>query len=461
MKRSIGFILLLIWACPGAVRADYWQRFTIGSGGAQMTQVAVGGGRNDGVQRVYAPNMDHHLYEFSDSAGQWYKRDVGSAGDLMTYATVGWGRNDTINRVYGTSNDYNIWEYSYQRSGDSWVRGLVGSGTLYMNTVRIGFGRNDTIQRVYGGCYDGTVYECTYEGTGWAQSSFPGAPYIDDISIGPGRNDSINHRVFNRVYTAGYLGQLVESTYDSTGWHSSTIWGGSGLEAVTLGRGRLVDSLSDRTVHVYIGALNGGVYELSYEGGAWVSRLVGLGGGGMYSLDIGPGRGDNINRLYAACDNGVIYEFTYSAGGWIQDTIGSTYQFAGGVVVGHQEVDGVYATSYDNYAYGFRYHHVGVASQGSSSPIEHGLCLSALPNPFLNRLTIAFYMDREEAVTLDIYGLDGRRIRRLLDGRLSPGRHQMVWEGRSETGLRLSSGLFFARLKTSSRSEMIRLLKLE
>lgn len=456
MKRSIGLILLLVWAFPGAVRAGWWQRFTIGSGGGRMTQVAVGGGRNDGFQRVYAPNMDHHLYEFSDSAGQWYRRDVGSAGDIMTYATVGRGRNDTINRVYGTSNDYNIWEYTYQQVGDFWVRELVGSGTLYMNAVRIGLGRNDTIQRVYGGCFDGYIYECTRQGNGWAQASFFGASRTDDIAIGPGRSDSVN-----RVYSAGYYGDLIESTYESGGWTSAIIWRGSALQAVTVGKGRLMDTLSDRREHVYIGAMNGGVYELSYEGGSWVTRIIGLGGGGMYSVDIGPGRGDFKNRVYAACDNGRIYEFTYSGGGWIQDTVGSTYQFAGGVVVGRLEVDGVYATSYDNFAYGFRYQPSGVASQESPSPTEQELRLSALPNPFLTRSTLSFFLDREEAVTLDIYNLEGRRIRRLLNQRLSPGRHQVVWDGSDPAGLPVSPGLYFVRLHASSMTETARLMKLE
>lgn len=458
MKRSIGVILLLVWACPGYIRAGWWERFTIGSGGGRMTQVAVGSGRNDGVQRVYAPNMDCHLYEFSDSAGQWYRRDVGSAGDIMVYATVGYGRNDTIDRVYGTSNDYNVWEFTYQDSGDFWVRELLGGGTLYMNAVRIGYARNDTIRRVYGGCFDGYVYEFTRQGNGWAQTSFFGAAHTIDVAIGPGRSDLVN-----RVYSAGYDGDLIESSSESGGWTSSIIWRGSELEAVTVGQGRFVDSLSDSRDHVYIGALNGGVYELVYEGGSWVTDLVGLGGGGIYSVDIGPGRGDGKNRVYAACDNGKIYEFTYSGGNWIQDTVGSAYQFAGGVVVGRGEVRNmVFATSYDNFVYGFRYHpEVGISSQEKSSPTERASRLSALPNPFRTRSLLSFVLDREEPVTLDIYGLDGRKIRSLINQRLSPGRHQVIWNGSNPSGSYVFSGLYFVRLRTSSRNETTRLLKLE
>jgi hypothetical protein len=400
--------------------------------------------------------MDGHIYEFSDSAGQWYRRDVGFAGDVMHYVNVGRGRNDSLLRVYGGSADYNVWEYTYNNQGDFWTREILGGGNLYMCAVCIGKARNDTIQRVYGGCFDGYVYEFTRQGNGWIQALIPGAPRIDDIAVGPGRGDSVIH-----IYSAGYYGDLVESTYDSLGWTSRTIWSGSGLQSVAVGKGRLMDTLSDQRDHVYIGAMNGAVYELVYGSGGWLTYTMGIGGGGMYSVAVGPGRGDFKNRVYAGGADGKIYEFSCQGGGWITDTVGSANGHIDGVAVGRLEVDGVYATSYDGRVYGFRYSPSGVESKEPPTSSGQNLLLTALPNPFKTRSLINLSLECEEDVSLDIYSLDGRRVRSLLNGKRSPGLHQVTWDGRDDIGRSVGVGVFFVRLRSLHKTVITRLIKMD
>jgi hypothetical protein len=458
MIRKVGFILLVLCACLGSAWAGWWERFIIGPGGARMTTLAPGMGRNDGAQRIYAACFDSHIYEYTDSASQWYRRDMGSANALMTYAEVGRGRNDLINRVYGASNDTGVWEFTYDDSSDSWTKERIGNGSSYMNTVRVGFGRNDPIRRVYSGDWDGYVYEFTYQGNHWIQTSFPGPSYICDIAIGPGRGDSIP-----RIYSAGYYGDLVESTCDTLGWNSTPIWSGSGLQAVAIGKGRYVDTLSDRRDHVYIGAMNGDVYELLYQGSSWISTILGHGNGGMYSVAVGPGRGDGVNRVYGGCDDGKVYEFTYVRGvGWTQDTVGSANGHIDGVAIGLGEViGGIYATSYDGMVYGFRYHQTGVEAQGVPITSIPSYRLSAFPNPCRDRSMITLSLEREELVNLDIYALDGRRIRALVVGNLSSGVHKIVWDGCDSKGLSAGPGLYFLRLTSSEGILTSRVLKLK
>lgn len=455
MYRTIGFVFLITLACFSTTIAR-WDRFIIGPGGSQMTTLTPGQGRNDGIQRIYAACFDGHIYEFSDSSGQWYRRDLGLAGALMTYVNLGKGRSDSLLRVYGSSNDYSIWEYSYSNPGDYWFRERVGGGGLYMNSVCVGNGRGDTIQHVYGGCFDGIVYEFTRQGNGWIQTSFSGAPRICDVAAGFGRGDSVM-----RVYSAGYYGDLVESTYDSLGWTSRTIWSGSGLQSVAVGKGRLMDTLSDQRDHVYIGAMNGAVYELVYGSGGWITYTLGTGGGGMYSVAVGPGRGDFKNRVYSGGSDGKIYEFSHQGGGWIADTVGSANGHIDGVAVGRLEVDGVYATSYDGRVYGFRYSPSGVESKEPPASSGQNLRLTALPNPFRTGLTITLSLDREEAVGLDIYGLDGRLVRSLRSGKAASGVHRVAWDGSGQAGSRVGPGVYFVRLRTPFRSATIRILKLD
>jgi hypothetical protein len=263
------------------------------------------------------------------------------------------------------------------------------------------------------------------------------------------------------IYSAGYYGDLVESTYDSLGWTSRTIWSGSGLQSVAVGKGRLMDTLSDQRDHVYIGAMNGAVYEVVYGTGGWITYTLGTGGGGMYSVAVGPGRGDFKNRVYSGGSDGKIYEFSHQGGGWIADTVGSANGHIDGVAVGRLEVDGVYATSYDGRVYGFRYSPSGVESKEPPASSGQTLRLTALPNPFKTRSLINLSLDLEEDFDLAVFALDGRRIRSLLQGRCSPGARRVIWDGCDDRGFPVGPGLYFLRLRAHGGSLTNRLLKLK
>lgn len=52
-----------------------------------------------------------------------------------------------------------------------------------------------------------------------------------------------------------------------------------------------------------------------------------------------------------------------------------------------------------------------------------------------------------ERVRFSIYGLDGRRVRTLLDGPLGGGPHEVEWDGRDDRGLEAPAGVYFGRLE--------------
>jgi hypothetical protein len=47
---------------------------------------------------------------------------------------------------------------------------------------------------------------------------------------------------------------------------------------------------------------------------------------------------------------------------------------------------------------------------------------------------------------LVVYDVSGRRVRRLVYSQLEPGWYELIWDGRSDSGGRLSPGVYFARL---------------
>jgi len=73
------------------------------------------------------------------------------------------------------------------------------------------------------------------------------------------------------------------------------------------------------------------------------------------------------------------------------------------------------------------------------------------PNPFRYSTAIKFSLPVESAVTLNIYTLQGRLVRRLVrpDVRLSADHHIKVWDGRNDGGTRVAAGPYIYRISAS------------
>ena len=101
----------------------------------------------------------------------------------------------------------------------------------------------------------------------------------------------------------------------------------------------------------------------------------------------------------------------------------------------------------------------------SASPEVPGIrqvAVSAHPNPFNPSTTIAFELPRAMEVSLDIYDLQGRLVRRLLDE--SPyvtGSHKQVWDGRDGAGRATSSGVYFYRFTAGDQKRVGKLTLLK
>ncbi|MHB2153841.1 FlgD immunoglobulin-like domain containing protein [Calditrichota bacterium GD2] len=72
------------------------------------------------------------------------------------------------------------------------------------------------------------------------------------------------------------------------------------------------------------------------------------------------------------------------------------------------------------------------------------------PNPFNPTTTIKFGLPEDGYVQLNIYSMNGQKVRTLIDGQVSKGYHQIVWDGTNESGQWVSGGLYVYELKTDS-----------
>ncbi|TPW16377.1 MAG: hypothetical protein FD129_736, partial [bacterium] len=84
---------------------------------------------------------------------------------------------------------------------------------------------------------------------------------------------------------------------------------------------------------------------------------------------------------------------------------------------------------------------VDVARAPAALSLEPGV-----PNPFRDRTALAFVVPKAGPVTLNIFDLNGRLVRRLVDGVQPVGRQSVAWDGRGEDGSALASGIYFAQL---------------
>jgi hypothetical protein len=86
--------------------------------------------------------------------------------------------------------------------------------------------------------------------------------------------------------------------------------------------------------------------------------------------------------------------------------------------------------------------------------------MPAMPNPFQRSATLAFALARGGAVRLAVYGVDGRRVRTLVDGAREPGQYRAGWDGRDDAGQPVPAGVYYARLEAPDRAQSRMVLRL-
>jgi hypothetical protein len=89
----------------------------------------------------------------------------------------------------------------------------------------------------------------------------------------------------------------------------------------------------------------------------------------------------------------------------------------------------------------------GVNDQPSSGSISFEL-KPLFPNPFNHETTIQFSITKTSHVNLEVYNLNGQKIKTIFNNKLKPGTHQFNWNGRDEKEHIATSGLYFVKLET-------------
>ena len=82
-----------------------------------------------------------------------------------------------------------------------------------------------------------------------------------------------------------------------------------------------------------------------------------------------------------------------------------------------------------------------------------GLLRPASPNPFTESTSLYYRIESEGPVRIDVYNVTGQAVRNLVDDARTVGDHRVGWDGRDQSGRRVSSGVYTYILRTQTGHE--------
>lgn len=101
----------------------------------------------------------------------------------------------------------------------------------------------------------------------------------------------------------------------------------------------------------------------------------------------------------------------------------------------------------------------GVGGEPSGTPRQFGLRQN-YPNPFNPATNIPYSLSGARHVEIAVFDLFGRKLRTLVDGPGDPGDYSVAWDGSTDAGDRVASGVYVTRLLSGSTVSTIKLVLL-
>jgi subtilisin family serine protease len=81
-----------------------------------------------------------------------------------------------------------------------------------------------------------------------------------------------------------------------------------------------------------------------------------------------------------------------------------------------------------------------------------------VPNPFVGTTMLRFDLPRDVSVTLNIYDVQGRLVKSLIDQGLTAGRYSIGWDGRDTNGDRVASGVYYYKIQAGRWTDTQRMV---
>jgi hypothetical protein len=103
---------------------------------------------------------------------------------------------------------------------------------------------------------------------------------------------------------------------------------------------------------------------------------------------------------------------------------------------------------------------VHYAATGGDIPATFRL-VQNVPNPFSPSTAIAYHVSETSHVSVRIYSAGGRLVRTLVDADVEPGRYSALWDGASDAGGQVGSGVYFCTMEAGGFEASRKMLMLK
>jgi len=239
----------------------------------------------------------------------------------------------------------------------------------------------------------------------------------------------------NIVYVGGSTG-LFKTTNAGSAWINST----NGISDT------LFDiALDESNTSIIYAATPDGVFKTTNAGLNWTNT----GCAGARAVLIDP---DDSDQIYAGTSSGV-FSSTVGGGSWsaMSDGLNGSHVTSLGIN------PGIYLFAGTEDAALFRWSlQVGVEEQQAIH--SSGLILSAYPNPARKTTSIQYTIPIPTNVKVDIYDVQGRFVRILVNKEQTAGTYCAQWNGLDRNNRTIADGIYIYRLTTDTDVVMRKLI---
>jgi hypothetical protein len=93
-------------------------------------------------------------------------------------------------------------------------------------------------------------------------------------------------------------------------------------------------------------------------------------------------------------------------------------------------------------------------------PSDYGLGQN-YPNPYNLETQIGYQLPQAGKVTLTVYNVSGQLVRTLINEQMPAGYHSVVWDGRTDNGMQVSSGIYFYKIQAGKFTQTRKMVLLK
>ena len=83
------------------------------------------------------------------------------------------------------------------------------------------------------------------------------------------------------------------------------------------------------------------------------------------------------------------------------------------------------------------------------------------PNPFNSVTTIRYRIEESGRMRLEVFDVQGQKVKTLADGYAGPGAYQVEWDGMDASGKSVATGVYLVRLQKGGASLVHKMLLLK